>query len=138
VKRAPAKTAGYSGTPLSKKLGVKPDTTLVLLAAPEGFERTLAPLPERVDVRRDSRARGERVVAFVGKLAELEKRFTAAEKSVADGGTMWIAWPKKTSPAASDVDENLVRAAGLARGWVDYKVCAVDFTWSGLAFARRK
>lgn len=133
-----APTAGYSGTPLPKKLGVKPHTTLVLLGAPQDFEATLGELPEGVAVRRAARVPAERVVLFVASQRELERRFEAATKLVAAGGSLWLAWPKQSSGVATDLSESQVREFGLARGWVDYKVCAIDFTWSGHAFARRK
>jgi hypothetical protein len=134
----PGASAGYSGTPLPKKLGVKPDTTLVLIGAPRGFERTLGELPDNARLRRDTRKPGERAVLFAASRAELAARFGGALELVAEGGSLWIAWPKKASGVATDLDENRVREHGLARGWVDYKVCAIDATWSGLCFARRK
>lgn len=143
--------AGYSGTPLPKKLGVKPGSLVRLVGAPEGFEAVLGELPEGVRVQREARvarASGSRnaqsmesgpptiTLWFVRNLAALE-RGVAAAVPASEGGGLWIVWPKKTSPLASDVSETEVRRAGLAAGMVDFKVCAVDATWSGLRFSRR-
>ena len=128
---------GSSGTPLAQKLGIKAGTVLVLIGAPEGFERKLNPLPEDVDVNAGS-APGERVLLFVDSAAGLERRFAAAARRVKDRGGLWLIWPKRKPGVTSDIDGNFVRDFGLASGWVDYKVCAVDDTWSGLLFARKK
>ncbi|UCF69543.1 MAG: DUF3052 domain-containing protein [Acidobacteriota bacterium] len=129
--------AGYSGTPLPKKLGIKPDSTVALLGAPRDFERTLGMLPEGVKLRRQARGRAERVLLFVSARAELARRFPAAVRAMADGGGLWIVWPKKSSGVSTDLSQTEVRGYGLARGLVDYKICAIDETWSGLLFARR-
>jgi CheY-like chemotaxis protein len=134
----PAPMAGYSGTPLPKKLGLKSNSVVALLGAPAGFERTLEPLPEGIRFRKDIRGRARTILLFVKSIADLEKRFRAAGESLEDAGGLWIAWPKKTSALASDIGEKEVRAHGLRNGFVDYKVCAIDHTWSGLLFARRK
>jgi CheY-like chemotaxis protein len=135
--KVPGTMAGYSGTPLPKKLGIREGSTVALLGAPERFETTLGALPEGVRIRRDPRAAAERVLLFTRSQADLRRRFAAATRAMADGGGLWIVWPKKTSGLATDLDGNVVRAFGLGRGLVDYKVCAVDETWSGLLFARR-
>ncbi len=134
----PRSTSGYSGTPLAKKLGVKADSRLVLIDAPREFERTLGELPEGVELRRGARGTAPMVLLFAATRAALGKRFAAAERAVDDGGKLWIAWPKQTSPLARDLSQDDVRALALGRGWVDYKVCAVDADWSGLCFARRR
>jgi hypothetical protein len=133
----PGTMEGYSGTPLPKKLGIKPDTTVALLGAPRSFERALAPLPEGVRLTRQARGRADRVLLFVRTRAELAKRFAAALRTLEEGGGLWIAWPKKASGLAKDLDEAGVRRFGLDRGLVDYKIAAIDATWSGLQFARR-
>jgi hypothetical protein len=117
----------YSGAPLSKKLGIRPDTTVILVGAPEGFRNTLGNLPERVLIQGKSISALRELARDVGKMAA----------RTPDGG-VWIIWPKKGSGLASDLSQNIVRASGLAAGIVDYKVCAVDETWSGLLFVRRK
>ena len=135
----PRSTSGaYSGTPLAKKLGVKADSTVALIDEPRDFERTLGELPAGVELRRGARGAAPITLLFAGTRAALSKRLAAAERAVADGGKLWIAWPKQTSPLARDLSQDDVRALALRRGWVDYKVCAVDADWSGLCFARRR
>jgi hypothetical protein len=128
--------AGYSGTPLVKKLGIKPASTLALLSAPVGFPRLLEGLP--ADVRLLSRrpAGADMTIWFVTRHRDLARRMAGVASGM--GAGLWIAWPKKASGQATDLTENLVRDAALACGLVDYKVCAIDETWSGLKFARRK
>jgi len=134
---APKMMAGYSGTPLPKKLGIKEGGAVLLSGAPDGFEEKLGPLPAGARVHRKS-APADRVLLFVKAAAELERRFDPAAKLVNEGGGLWVVWPKRASGIVTDVNENGIREHGLQRGWVDYKVCAVDETWSGLLFARRK
>jgi len=130
--------AGYSGTPLPRKLGVKPDTVVALLGAPEGFEEMLEPLPKNVQFKRSARGAASLILLFVKSRAEMERRFPAAARSLAAGGGLWIAWPKKASGVATDLTQATVRSFGLAADFVDYKICAIDETWSGLLFARRR
>lgn len=127
--------AGYSGTPLVKKLGIKPGMSVVLLREPPDFRRELAGLS--ADVRLSTRATGapDLVIWFVTSKKLLDSRVAAVGRLMRSG--LWIAWPKRASGVASDVTEDVVRAAGLAHGLVDYKVCAINETWSGLKFARR-
>jgi hypothetical protein len=129
--------AGYSGTPLPQKLGIKPGARLGIFDAPDGFDATLGTLPE--DVKKTTALRGALDVAmfFTTKRSDLEQRFAALAKAVAPAGSLWISWPKKSSGKKTDLDENVVRAIGLAKGLVDVKVCAVDDTWSGLKFVVR-
>jgi hypothetical protein len=129
--------AGYSGTPLPKKLGIAEGNTVALIGAPEGFEKTLGDLPEGAKLRRTATGSPDLVLWFLRSRAVLEREIKKRAPLAARRG-MWIVWPKKTSPLAGDVNENHVRAAGLAAGLVDYKVCAVDADWSGLKFAQRK
>jgi hypothetical protein len=133
-----ATTAGYSGTPLPKKLGIKSGETVTLLGAPDDFDATLGELPDDVRVKRQARGPADRVLLFARSLAELRRRFAAAERLLGERGALWICWPKKASGVATEIAEPDVRAFGLAAGWVDYRICAVDATWSGLLFARRK
>jgi len=127
--------AGYSGTPLAKKLMIKEGATVALVGAPEGFETTLGELPPDVALRRDRWGRPDTAIWFVLSRAELE-RGVARMGELAPRG-LWIAWPKKTSGVETDVGEAAVRATGLASGLVDHKICAIDATWSGLRFIRR-
>jgi CheY-like chemotaxis protein len=135
----PGTMAGYSGTPLPRKLGIRPGSALALLGAPAGFETsTLGPLPEGVTVRADMRKPFRVGLLFARSKADLERRFPSAAKAMGEPGALWIVWPKKASGVATDLDGNTVRAFGLAAGLVDYKIAAIDATWSGLCFARRK
>lgn len=130
--------AGYSGTPLAKKLGLKPASRAALVGAPPGFERTLAPLPEGVKLLARV-GRGLDVVLFFARSrAELERRLPRLATAIAPAGGLWVAWPKKASGVATDLDFDAVQSAGLALGLVDNKICAVDETWSGLRFVVRR
>ncbi len=133
----PDAMAGYSGTPLPKKLGIIADITLVLVGAPEGFESTLGVLPARVKILRRSSPKADLTVWFVKRRRDLDRRITGMVKNVGKRG-LWIAWPKRASGVASDLTQADVRKVGLAAGLVDYKVAAIDATWSGLRFARRR
>ena len=133
----PDTMAAYAGAPLHQKLGIKRGSTVALIGAPEGFERTLGPLPEAVVLKRSARGRAEVVVLFSLTAAALERRFPAASRAVAEGGSIWLAWPKQASGMATDLTQASVRRFGLDAGFVDYKICAIDTTWSGLRFARR-
>lgn len=129
--------AGYSGTPLPKKLGIKPDSTIALINQPRGFETALGELPEGVTFIPEAQGKPDLIIWFIRTRFELESRINAMRDLTGDGG-LWVAWPKKSSGVASDVTETIVRDTALAVGLVDYKVCAIDATWSGLKFARRK
>jgi hypothetical protein len=128
--------AGYSGTPLPKKLGIKDGFSVALVGAPEGFERTLGHLPPEVELRRGLHGDNDLVLWFTRWRRELEAG-VAEMGSRAGSGGLWIIWPKKSSGVQSDLTQASVRETGLAAGLVDYKVCAVDATWSGLRFTRR-
>ncbi len=129
--------AGYSGTPLPKKLGIKPDSTLALVNAPTDFESTLGGLPEGTTIRRTLRPGADVTLWFLDSLATLESGI-AEMAAVAGEGRLWICWPKKASGIATDVTQVQVRNTGLAAGIVDFKICAIDATWSGLCFTKRK
>lgn len=128
----------YSGTPLPKKLGIKSGFAVGLLDAPDDFETLLGDLPSDVRTRRDARSKADLLIVFAASRSQLLRRLPQAERAMKDGGSIWMAWPKKTSGLATDVSEAWVRATGLSRGLVDYKICAIDDTWSGLRFTRRK
>ena len=130
--------AGYSATPLTKKLGIKEGSRLALLAAPEGFGATLGELPPRVEIRTQARGAFDVVVFFTTKRAELERRLDALTRAIHPAGGLWVAWPKRASRVPTDLDENQVRDVALPRGLVDNKVCAIDETWSGLRLVIRK
>ena len=132
--------AGYSGTPLARKLGIGEGASVVLLGAPDGFDEVLAPVPEGVHVsRRLPRQAGRAHVAlvFVTSAAELERRFDAVAAALTPAGGLWVAWPKRSSGVPTDLTENVIRDIGVAHGMVDNKVCAVTDVWSGLRFVLR-
>ena len=129
--------AGYSGTPLARKLGIKPGARVALVRAPDGFEDALDPLPDGVRVRTQARSSQDVVLFFATRLSELERRFNGLARAVSPSGGLWIAWPKRTSNVATDLRESVVRDVGLSHGLVDNKVCAVDDVWSGLRFVYR-
>ena len=128
--------AGYSGTPLPKKLGIKPGSVVVLIDAPPAFTTTLGTLPPDVAFRRNTRGKRDLTIWFVKSRRDLERRIS--RMAALGANSMWIAWPKKASGIKSDLSQTLVRRTGLAAGLVDYKVCAIDDTWSGLKFTKRK
>jgi hypothetical protein len=130
-------TAGYSGTPLPKKLGIRENGSIILVNAPDRFQRKLEPLPEGAQVIEDPKT-AKVAVLFAMSQRDLVREFRPLVKALPEKVALWIAWPKKSSGVATDITENVVRGVGLASGWVDYKVCAIDETWSGLCFARKK
>jgi len=130
--------AGYAGTPLPKKLGIKAGSVLALIGAPEGFLKKLGRLPAGVTIRRQLRGRCDRIIWFTDSQNELKRRLESVKRAMADGGALWIAWPKKSSGVPSDLTQQKVRKIGLSSGLVDYKVCSIDEIWSGLLFAKRK
>ena len=126
-------SAGYSGTPLARKLGIKPEARLGLIAAPGGFDETLGDLPPGVGVRRRLGGRPfDVIVAFPRRRSDLERLLPALAAALDPAGGLWIAWPKRSSGVQTDVTEDTVRSVALAAGLVDNKVCAIDETWSGL------
>jgi hypothetical protein len=132
----PGTMAGYSGTPLPKKLGIRENHSLILVQAPESFERKLDPMPAGAEITTNF-SQANVAVLFITSQAELGRDFRPLAKDLPQKVALWIAWPKKASGIKTDITENLVREFGLGAGWVDYKVCAIDETWSGLCFARR-
>lgn len=134
----PKSTSGYSGTPLPKKLGVDKAESVALLDAPKGFETQIAGGNTRTEIRRGARGTADVVIWFVKSEARFRAGLKKAIKTMGNSGALWIAWPKKASGVVSDLSEGIIRTTALANGIVDYKVCAIDATWSGLKFARRK
>ena len=129
--------AGYSGTPLPKKLGVKEDSTVALVDAPDGFVTTLGELPKGVTVQTATGDGAQVTLWFVQSLDAFEEGIERMAQ-VAGNGRLWVCWPKKASGIVTDVTQNHIRSSGLATGLVDFKICAIDATWSGLCFTRRK
>jgi hypothetical protein len=134
---APTSPAGYSGTPLPRKLGIKPGAKVLLVTPPPGLH--LGPLPAdvRVDVEVDAEAGYDVALFFTTSRRQLAARFGELTARLAASGSLWVCWPKRASGAATDMTENVVRDTALPRGWVDNKVCAVDATWSGLRLVLR-
>ncbi|HEX6596727.1 MAG TPA: DUF3052 domain-containing protein [Acidimicrobiales bacterium] len=130
--------AGYSGTPLARKLGIKEGATVALLNAPPGFESVLDPLPDGVEVARRPVDGCDVAVLFVTERAELERRWGEVTAALTPAGGFWIAWPKRSSKVPTDLTEDVLREVGLPTGWVDNKVCAVTDVWSGLRFVLRR
>ena len=130
-------TAGYSGTPLARKLGIKPGHRVGLLGAPDGFESELEPVPEGVRFARQARGRFDVLVFFTHRRAELERRLPKLKARLDWAGGLWVGWPKKASGVPTDLAFDRVRRAGLDLGLVDNKVCAIDTTYSGLRFVYR-
>ena len=130
--------AGYSGTPLPKKLGITPDSVVALLDAPDHAEGLLHPRPAGVHVRTDARAAAATTIVFCADRRSLRRRTPQLWRLAYPDRTVWIAWPKKSSDAFVDLTEDDVRATALPLGLVDVKVCAIDDTWSGLKLVVRK
>ena len=129
--------AGYSGTPLPKKLGIKPGHRVLLLSAPDGFDATLGELPEDVQVARAARGRADVIVSFHTERADLARRMPKLRETMEPAAGLWIAWPKRASKLPTDLTENVVRDLALEHVLVDNKVAALDERWSGLRLVIR-
>ena len=129
--------ARYSGTPLPRKLGVAPGSRLLVLDPPDDFDATLGALPDDVERVGARAARLDVVLLFATRATVVRRRFGGLAKRLAPKGVLWVAWPKKASGVATDLAFDVVQGVGLASGLVDTKVCAIDDTWSGLAFRAR-
>ena len=129
--------AGYSGTPLARKLGLRPGLRVCLLQEPAGFRDLLDDL-ERLDISTTPDGSFDYVQIFTDSVRELEARFATLAGHVAEGGMLWVSWPKKSSPLAGELTEDGIRAVALRTEFVDVKVCAVDRDWSALKFLRRR
>ena len=129
--------AGYSGTPLAKKLGIKEGHRVAFPSAPEGFSRLLGELPAGTTVK--SRAAGplDVIVFFTRSRSELERRLPALRRAMDPAAGLWIAWPKRSSGVETDMTEDVARELGLTNRLVDNKVCAIDEVWSGLRLVIR-
>jgi hypothetical protein len=130
--------AGYSGTPLAKKLGLRPGMRVHYANAPDGFEQLLDQLPDDVRVLARPADRLDLVVLFVRERRQLERRLPGLQRRLDSAGMLWVAWPKRASKVPTDVTEDVVREIALPRGLVDVKVCAIDETWSGLKLVTRR
>jgi hypothetical protein len=130
--------AGYSGTPLAKKLGIKPGGTLFPLGAPDHYRALIAPLPEGVTIASDLTADVDVVHLFVTTRGQLASWLRHCLDAMRQDVAIWVSWPKKASKVATEVTEDVVRELALPLGLVDIKVCAVDDVWSGLKLVIRK
>jgi hypothetical protein len=133
-----AMSAGYSGTPLARKLGIVEGSTVAAIAEPDEFRALLDPIPLDVDVRTNLRGRVDVVVFFVTRRADLERRIGAAGRSIFPDGGLWVAWPKRAAKVPTDMTEDVVREIALPLGLVDNKVCAISEIWSGLRVVWRR
>ena len=131
-------SAGYSGTPLSHKLGIKPGASVFLQAAPKGFEVLLAPLPDGVVLRRTLSDAIDLAHVFATSRMRLETTLRRCRARLRPDATLWVSWPKRSSKVPTDITEDTIRELALPLGFVDVKVCAVDATWSGLKLVVRK
>ncbi len=129
--------AGYSGTPLAKKLGIKPENVVAVIHEPEDFRALLDPLPDDVTFRDSLRGNADIVIAFFTERSKLKSKLPALARAIYPDAGLWLAWPKKASGVETDITGTDIRELGLAAGVVDIKVCAIDETWSGHRFAHR-
>jgi len=129
--------AGYSGTPLPKKLGIKEQFRVAFLDLPPDVRAELKDALKNCRIAKDGKEPLDFAMVFVKSAAELKKKFGEMSKQLAPAGMLWVSWPKKASGVATDLDENEVRRIGLHSGLVDVKVCAVNDVWSGLKFVIR-
>lgn len=129
--------AGYSETPLAKKLGIKEGFRVSLVGAPTGFRRELVGLPAGVRFVTSVQTSLDLILFFVKSQFELTQNFTRLASKLAPAGMLWVSWPKKASGVVTDLSDNSVREIGLEAGLVDVKVCAVNEVWSGLKFVIR-
>jgi hypothetical protein len=130
--------AGYSGTPLAQKLGIKPAMAITVINQPTNYRQLLGEGANGVEVSERTRTDSSFVHLFTTRRAELEKQLSRLRKRIPDTATIWISWPKKSAGVPSDVTEDVIRAVALSLGFVDVKVCAVDETWSGLKLVVRR
>jgi hypothetical protein len=130
--------AGYSGTPLAKKLGIKPGSEVYLVKAPANYAKLVEPLPEDVKFVAALSASTDIVHVFSASKAELGKVLNRCRAKLKPDGVVWVSWPKKASRVPTDITEDTVRELALPIGFVDIKVCAVDEVWSGLKLVIRK
>ncbi|HUQ08775.1 MAG TPA: DUF3052 family protein [Steroidobacteraceae bacterium] len=130
-------TAGYSGTPLAKKLGFKPGARVAAVSAPANYRKLLGPLPEGVEIVAKVGKTTDIVHFFTTSKADLAKMLVAWLKVLAPDAAIWVSWPKKAANVPTDITEDTIRAVALPMGLVDIKVCAVDETWSGLKLVLR-
>jgi hypothetical protein len=130
--------AGYSGTPLLQKLGIKPGTIVVVIDPPDHYRKLLAPTPNGVNFATRPTGNTKFVHLFARRRSELAKQLSILRHKIAEDAAVWVSWPKKSSGVATDITEDVIRSVALPLGFVDIKVCAVDETWSGLKLMIRR
>jgi hypothetical protein len=130
--------AGYSGTPLPQKLGIKSGTNAVVINGPENYRKLLGKLPDGVRLTNHLTANADFVHFFTTRRGELQEQLKLLRAKLCDTGTLWVSWPKKSCGVPTDVTEDVIRDVALPLGLVDTKVCAVDATWSGLKLMVRR
>jgi hypothetical protein len=130
--------AGYSGTPLAKKLGLKAPLALVVVGAPDDYRSWLGELPAGVDVGAKAKGPVQAAHVFATRRADLEKHLASLRKALEPAGFVWVSWPKKAAKVETDITEDGIREIALPMGFVDIKVCAVTEVWSGLKLVIRK
>lgn len=130
--------AGYSGTPLAKKLGIKEQTSVVAVDAPNGYRRLLEPLPAAVRFSSKIDKTTDIVHVFSTEKSQLSRELVSYRKKLGPNAAIWVSWPKKSAKVPTDITEDVVRELALPLGFVDIKVCAVDEVWSGLKLVVRK
>jgi CheY-like chemotaxis protein len=128
----------YKHTPLAKKLGIKPNTTLALINPPKDFQKTLGKLPKNVTIHTNANKQASITILFTKTQRDLETSIPRTAATLTPNAKLWIAWQKKASQTPTSVTQVAVRKTGLAQGLVDYKICAIDKTWSALLFTKRK
>lgn len=130
--------AGYSGTPLAKKLGIKPASRLLVINTPEQFWSWVEPLPDDVEIIENTAAPSDVMILFATRLKEIEQWLPELEIFVAKGNRLWIAYPKKSAKVSTNLSFDVVQCEGLLLGLVDVKICVLNEVWSGVCFMRRK
>jgi hypothetical protein len=130
--------AGYPGTPLPQKLGIKSGMRVIAIGAPKKYRELLGKLPDGVEFSNQPHVNSQFIHFFVIRRSDLEKRLPQLRATLADDGILWVSWPKKSADIMTDVTEDVIRVVALPLGLVDVKVCAVDATWSGLKLMVRR
>ena len=130
--------AGYFGTPLPQKLGIKPGLTVVTINAPANYRRLLGQIPDSVTFSERLKSGSSFVHLFTSRRSEMQKKMSILRDKISDNGAIWVSWPKKSSGISTDVTEDVIREIALPLGFVDIKVCAVDDIWSGLKLMIRR
>jgi hypothetical protein len=132
-----SQTAGYSGTPLIKKLGIKEESTVIIINSPESYNNYLGELPAGAVLKSKLTGKFDFIHYFTKSKNDFQEKYPAMKKALNKDGQLWISWPKKSSKVTTDLTEDIIRNYALKNGLVDVKVCAIDETWSGLKLVYR-